>query len=216
MGIYEEAQIRLVDIQKRIDRVRQAEEALLKTPTDKTARTKFRMMHATVPKLLEEFESQFTIIIRQRGKPEKDQKIEEEMLLPDVIREKFDEAYFSALMVADEHIPTQHHTITSDDTFISLGHTRQNVNFLPIEKLAISKFSGNIKEYPGFRNLFDELVHNNIKYQPIIKFSYLKAKLEGEPLKLVTNLMLTESNYYLALKILDTRYSNRRVIAQSF
>lgn len=102
------------------------------------------------------------------------------MSSPEAIREKFDEIYFSVLMVADEHLPSQQHTIASDDTFISLGHTRPNDNCIPVEKLAIPTFNGNIKEYFSFRNLFDELVNNNKIYQPIIKFSYLKAKLEGE------------------------------------
>lgn len=119
------------------------------------------------------------------------------------------------MMVADEHLPSQQHTVVSDDTFISLGQSRPNGNFISIEKLAIPTFNGNIKEYFNFRNLFDELVNNNNTYQPIVKFSYIKAKLEGEPLKLVTNLMLSGSNYDLALSILDKRYSNRRVIAHS-
>lgn len=68
MGVYEQAHIRLGDIQKRINRVHQAGEALMGMPTDKTAKTKFCMMFTTVPKLLEEFEAQLTVIIKQRGK----------------------------------------------------------------------------------------------------------------------------------------------------
>lgn len=81
--------------------------------------------------------------------------------------------------------------------------------------MGLLKFSVNIKEYPGFRNVFDKLVNNNTNYQPVVMFNYLKAKLEGEPLKVVTNLMLSENNYNLTLKIFLNRYSNRRVITQS-
>lgn len=63
LGVFEEAQIRLVYIQKRMNRVCQAGEALAKMSSDKTAKTKFRMMYITVPKLLEEFETQFTVIV---------------------------------------------------------------------------------------------------------------------------------------------------------
>jgi len=49
----------------------------------------------------------------------------------------------------------------------------------------------------------------------VVKFGYLKSRLEGEPLKLIENLMLTDSNYELALSQLNARYSNHRIIAES-
>jgi len=88
-------------------------------------------------------------------------------------------------------------------------------NFLPIEKLAIPKFKGDPKQYISFRNMFDIIVHENQHIKPVVKFGYLKSYLEGEPLKLVGNLMLTDSNYDLALSQLTARYSNRRIIAES-
>jgi len=57
MGVFEEAKIRLSDIQKRINRVRLAGDDLTTTPTNQTAKTKFRMMYATVLRLQEEFET---------------------------------------------------------------------------------------------------------------------------------------------------------------
>ena len=63
--------------------------------------------------------------------------------------------------------------------------------------------------------MFDTIVHENQQLRPVVKFGYLKSYLEGEPLKLVSNLMLTDSNYELALSQLTSRYSNHRIIAES-
>jgi len=62
--------------------------------------------------------------------------------------------------------------------------------------------------------MFDILVHES-NMSPVLKFGYLKSRLEGEPLKLIGNMMLTASNYELALSQLNARYSNRRIIAES-
>lgn len=212
MGVFEEAKIRLSDIQKRINRVRCAGDELTNTPTNQTAKTKFRMMYATVSRLQEEFEAQIAIIIKQLGKP--DQKSDEDTS-PEDLREKFDEAYFSIMIVADEYIPTHQQHYKADETFIEASYSRHKTQSIPLEKLSIPRFKGDVKEYTGFRNLFETFVHNNSEYQTVVKFSYLRAYLEGEPLKIITNLTLSDDNYNLALKLLDNRYSNRRIIAQS-
>lgn len=105
MGIFEEAKIRLSDIQRRINRVRDAGEALNKTSANKSEKTKFRMMFATVPRIKEEFEEQLSVVIKQLGKPDKDQKSEPETVSAEELRDKFDEAYFEIMIAADEHIP---------------------------------------------------------------------------------------------------------------
>jgi len=61
--------------------------------------------------------------------------------------------------------------------------------------------------------MFDKLVHES-NMSPVVKFGYLKSYLEGEPLKLIANFMITDSNYELALSQLSSRYSNRRIIAE--
>lgn len=213
MGVFEEAKIRLNDIQSRINRIRLAGEELSKNQNDQTVKTKFRVMYTTVSRLQEEFESQISVVIKQLGKPE--QKSEDSQPSPADIRERFDEAFFTIMMFAEEFLPAVLRHVNADDTFIELNNTRQSANTIPLEKLSIPRFKGDPKEYTGFRNLFDTVVHDNLNLRPVVKFSYLKAYLEGEPLKLVTNLMLSDDNYNLALKILDTRYSNRRIIVQS-
>lgn len=215
MGVFEEAKIRLSDIQKRITRVREAGDALNKTSATRSDKTKFRMMYATVPRIKEEFEEQLSIIIKQLGKPEKDQKSEVETSSPEDIRDKFDEVYFEVMIAADEHIPVLLQHPSADETFIGTAQNRDRHDVIPLEKLAIPKFKGDPKEYTSFRNMFDIYIHDNPHIKPVLKFGYLKGYLEGEPLRLVGNLMLTDSNYELALSQLKARYSNRRIITES-
>lgn len=215
MGVFEEAKIRLSDIQKRIIRKREAGDALNKTSATRSDKTKFRMMYATVPRIKEEFEEQLSIVIKQLGKPEKDQKSEVEISSPEDIRDTFDEVYFEVMIAADEHIPVLLQHPSADETFIGTSQNQDRHDVIPLEKLAIPKFKGDPKEYTSFRNMFDIYIHDNPHIKPVLKFGYLKGYLEGEPLRLVGNLMLTDSNYELALSQLKARYSNRRIITES-
>lgn len=169
------------------------------------------MMYATVSCLKKEFEVQLAIIIKQLGKL--DQKPDEDTTSPEIIRERFDKAYFNVMIIADKYIPTHQQHFRANETFIEPSYLRQTTKLIPLEKLSI--FKGDVKEYTSFRNLFDTVVHENSDIRPVVKFSYLNAYLEGELLKLITNQTLNDDNYELALKTLNNRYSNRRIIAQS-
>jgi len=213
MGVFEEAKIRLSDVQTRLNRVHEAGDALSETPNDKTAETKFRMIYVTVSSLQEEFEVQLAIIIKQLGKL--DQKPDEDSTLPEIIRERFDEAYFSVMIVANEYIPTHKQHPRTDETFIKSNYLCQTINLILLKKLSTPRFKGGVKEYISFRNLFDTMIHKNSDIRPVVKFNYLKAYLGSEPLKHITNLTLSDDNYDIALKTLDNHYSNRRIITQS-
>ena len=51
-----------------------------------------------------------------------------------------------------------------------------NIN-VPLPKIDIPAFGGQIDEWPNFKALFDSLVHNNISISPVEKFQYLKSYL---------------------------------------
>jgi len=73
-----------------------------------------------------------------------------------------------------------------------------------------------VKEYASFQNLFDIVVHDNSDLRTVVKFSYLRAYIDGEQLKIITNLTLSDNSHNISLKMLDDLYSNRRIIVQSF
>ncbi|CAI6350178.1 unnamed protein product [Macrosiphum euphorbiae] len=210
MGVFEEAKIRVQDLQKRVQRIDEAGQALSKNKNDKTAKSKFKVMYATLERMYEDFETQLGILIKHNGKP----GTEDVVPNLDGLRAEFEEQYFSCKILADEFLP-ESSMANSEESRLSNSSRASNASVVPLEKLTIAKFSGDPKAYTGFRNLFDTIVHENTNIRPVVKFGYLKSYLEGEPLKLIANLMLTDSNYELALSQLEARYANRRYIAES-
>lgn len=206
MGVYEESKERLVGLQNKVQRVYDAGEALTKDQS-KTARSKFKIMYASLESIANDFETHLTVVIRQqcKGGASGPDGIDTEKE-----RAAFEEKYIGCKILADEHLPESIAEASLNQTFMEKKVPQINI---PVEKLPVPHFSGDQKEYTSFRNQFDVLVHNNEVFRPVIQFSYLKAYLEGESLKLINNLMLSDENYELALNILDKRYSNRRTIA---
>lgn len=210
MGVFEEAKILITSLQCRVQRVYDAGLKVEQDPTNKSAKTKFKIMYATLENLARDFEIHMSSIIRHKckGTPTSD-VVDDEKL-----RAAFEEKYIGCKIIADEYLPEAVADTTLNKTFFENKSHVGSSTYNPVEKLAVPKFKGDQKEYTSFRNQFDVLVHNNQSLQPVIKFSYLKAYLEGEPLKIINNLLLNDENYHLALGILDSRYSNRRAIAQ--
>ncbi|XP_016656722.1 uncharacterized protein LOC107882623 [Acyrthosiphon pisum] len=207
MGVYEESKERLVGLQNKLQRVYDAGEALAKDQS-KTARSKFKIMYASLESISNDFETHLTVVIRQqcKGGASGPDGIDTEKE-----RANFEEKYIGCKILADEHLPESITEACLNQTFMEKKVSQVNI---PVEKLPVPHFNGDPKEYTSFRNQFDVLVHNNEDFRLVIKFCYLKAYLDGEPLKLINNLMLSNGNYELALNILDKRYSNRRTIVQ--
>lgn len=210
MGVFEEAKERLASLQCKIQRVYEAGESMEKNPTNKMAHTKFKIMYAMLENMCLDFEAQLTIIIRQqcKGTPVG------ELVDTEKLRAMFEEKYVGCKIFADEYLPEATVDSSLNKTFMEQKPTVTTNPYFPVEKLSVPKFSGNPIEYTSFRNMFDKLV-DETSMSPVLKFGYLKSYLEGEPLKLIGNLMLTDSNYILALSQLTARYSNRRVIAEN-
>lgn len=114
-------------------------------------------------------------------------------------RSKFEENYIGSKIFADEDLSLTSTEATLNQTFIEQKIPHDSI---PVEKLPVPHFNEDQKTYTSFRNQFDVLVHNNEAFKPVIKFSYLKAYLEGETLKLINNLLLSDKKYDLALNIL--------------
>ncbi|XP_008183743.1 uncharacterized protein LOC103309618 [Acyrthosiphon pisum] len=209
MGVLEEAKERLVGIQCKVQRVYEAGKAVEKVPSNRMAHTKFKIMYATLDNLCADFEAQLTIIIRHQCKG----GAVGDLVDTEKLRAEFEELYIGSKIFADEYLPEATAEASLNKTFIDPKPTATPSTYFPIEKLSIPIFNGNAIEYTSFRNMFDIMV-DNTNMPPVLKFGYLKSRLEGEPLKLIGNLMLTDSNYTLALSQLTARYSNRRVIAE--
>ncbi|KAL4143276.1 hypothetical protein QTP88_005627 [Uroleucon formosanum] len=180
MGIYEEAKIRLNDIQNRINRVRAAGVALENEPTNKTSLTKFRMMYATVRRLQEEFEVQMSIIIKQIGKPEKEQKPEDKVYSPDELREKFEEESFKQLWEMKNAVFNDEKSIRQMLNHISESTgALKNLNYVTdlwdpiLLHLIQQKLNGQLRAQ--WKLHVDTNMDMNNTHKPTVKFNSVRA-----------------------------------------
>lgn len=81
--------------------------------------------------------------------------------------------------------------------------------------IELPRFTGKVHEWLSFHDLFQSLVHcRNITDAE--KHYYLRASLEGEPLSLIRQLPMDENNYPVALKLLQDRYQNKRLLVDTY
>ncbi|VDP49057.1 unnamed protein product [Heligmosomoides polygyrus] len=78
--------------------------------------------------------------------------------------------------------------------------------YIKLPPFELPEFSGEMHSFPEFWELFTAAVHNNNSVRAITKFLYLRGKLKGDALKLISALQLTEVNYSEAIKILTNTY----------
>ena len=90
--------------------------------------------------------------------------------------------------------------------------TSVNVSHL-VNNDSIPNFSGNLKDFNQFINVFNSIVHQNNNLDDLYKLIILKSKLKGEALTLINSLDLIPSNYEEAYNILIEKYQSERVVA---
>ena len=75
-----------------------------------------------------------------------------------------------------------------------------------LPKLELQKFNGNILRWQEFWDSFEASIHRNPNLQPVDKFNYLRAELEGDASAVISGLELTNSNYEVAVNLLQERF----------
>ncbi|XP_072398150.1 uncharacterized protein [Diabrotica undecimpunctata] len=90
--------------------------------------------------------------------------------------------------------------------------TIQNVK---LPELKIPFFSGEISEWPSFFDVFTKLITNDKQLSNAQKLIYLKSVLRNEPLKLIDNLEIIDSNVEIAIQNLCNRFENKYLIVNS-
>jgi hypothetical protein len=82
-----------------------------------------------------------------------------------------------------------------------------------LPRLQIPTFSGKIEEYLSFMELFQSLVGSDSTLSNTEKMYYLTGSLVGEPKSLIQHLSITGDNYSVAIDLLNSRYNNKRLLA---
>jgi hypothetical protein len=83
-----------------------------------------------------------------------------------------------------------------------------NNNGIVLPKIKLPEFDGT--SWIEFKDLFNEIVHNNRSLSNGVKVQYLKMSLKGEAAAIVNHLGPHEENYETVYELLKRRYDNKR------
>lgn len=145
VGVFDEAKVGLTSLQCRIERIYNAGLALEKIPISKIAKSKFKIMFATIENVCNDFEIHMTTVIRHQYKG----TLADEVLDIEKIRADFEGKYVSCKIIADEYLTKASTSFPLNKTFLDAKSTTSNV-YYPVEKLAAPKFRGNPMDYTSF------------------------------------------------------------------
>ena len=81
-----------------------------------------------------------------------------------------------------------------------------------LPKLVLQKFKGDLTRYRTFWETFESAVHKNTELTTVDKLNYLFSLLEGQALRAIKGLAITESNYQAAIDILHERFGKSQQI----
>ena len=81
-----------------------------------------------------------------------------------------------------------------------------------LPKLTLPKFNGDVTKWTTFWDSFKSAIDENPQLAPIDKFNYLNSLLEGNALRCVKDLQLSEDNYNTALDLLKQRFGKKQQI----
>lgn len=106
----------------------------------------------------------------------------------------------------NNHQPTEGTTES-----VRAPRTKQGANTMPnldlkLDRITIPTFNGDLTNWIAFRDQFNDLVHNNGRVTPIIKFNILRSHLTGLALDAINGFNLTNADYETAWSLLLSRY----------
>ena len=86
---------------------------------------------------------------------------------------------------------------------------------LKLPPIKIPQFSGNFKDWPSFRDLFEATVIKNTHISDIQRLQYLRSLVTDEAATIINSLPLTAANYHVAWENLTRRYEKPYLIVRS-
>ena len=170
---------------------------------DDKAKAEFRVRYADLEDSFEKFGELHNDVIAEIGDSDDDQFTVQDKLFSET--RKF---YYSCKMVHSKLFPV--HTNTFPGQYVRPADPSP-----PLKELGIPIFKGDKKLWPTFYDLFVNIIDQNQNISDGRKLQYLFSYLEGEPLKLLSGISLSDQNYRIAFEKLVKRYQNKRDIACS-
>ncbi|XP_065157275.1 uncharacterized protein [Atheta coriaria] len=84
-----------------------------------------------------------------------------------------------------------------------------------LPELGLPAFDGRFEKWPGFRDAFTTLIHENVSIAEVEKFMYLRGCLSGEPASIVHAVPLSDVGYSTAWRLLEEHYENKACLIRA-
>lgn len=114
-----------------------------------------------------------------------------------------------------DNFESEYFTLTSAaQRFISNHENKPQISqpvSVKLPDIQLPVFSGRYDEWVSFHDTFVSLIHSR-DMSEIHKFHYLKCSLKGEASDILSSLESSVENYYIAWKLLNDRYGNKRYL----
>jgi len=139
---------------------------------------------------------------------------EKQKTLSYFVKEEFleaEEAYHKAADTFHETISRLSHSSLPADPNRSTDSSIRDFNShcFQLPRIALSKFSGKLTDWEGFRNTFESLVANNEALSNTQKFHYLKTSVQGDAALIINNLRISDANYESAWQLLIDEFDDK-------
>ncbi|XP_070854717.1 uncharacterized protein [Drosophila suzukii] len=95
------------------------------------------------------------------------------------------------------------------------ANSAANVMNNELPKIHIKLFTGDYKEWPAFKNIFESTIHSKQHLTAIQKLHYLKTYITGEAADLIRHMPITDAAYEAAWTCLIDRYNRPRHIVNT-
>lgn len=96
----------------------------------------------------------------------------------------------------------------NDSSSISERSTVVTPN-IPLPEMRLPEFDGNFLNWNDFKQIYTELIHNNVRISPVVKFQYLKSSLEkGSAFHIIKGVTASPLNYENVWKSLFEFFEN--------
>lgn len=92
----------------------------------------------------------------------------------------------------------------------------QKKGVMKLPQINLKSFDGNYQNWLGFRDLYEQMIHNNKDISPVEKFTYLKTSINGDAAQLIKHMLPTANNYESAWTSISNRYNNGRRLVETY
>ncbi|GLV37431.1 hypothetical protein CBL_10603 [Carabus blaptoides fortunei] len=129
---------------------------------------------------------------------------------------QFENLFYNAKAIASIAFPDADKLNVSLTPGQAMHANPSHVHGVSLPKLKLVEFSGEVKSWNNFSDLYLATVHNNTQLSDVQKHMYLRSSVKGDALSLISSLPLTADNYQVAWNTLQTRYNNTTLLRNAY